>query len=130
MIFDPIADWKMHQELRTATGSNPSPQAEAYLEQLAQKALSSGLFGKKPRSWTEVPLVERARLSDGAIDSRFNQQCFQILRISVYQHGHTFVHFTRRGIGHFATTYLQSEMFTDVQRSMQVLVMVSSFRDV
>jgi hypothetical protein len=126
MTVDPIADLKLHQELLTATGYNPSPQAETFLEKMAQQALSSGLFGKKPRSWTEVPLAERARLSDCGIDARFNQQCLQILRTSVYQHGHTFVHFTRRGLGHFASAYLQSGALTEDQRLMQVLVMVGA----
>jgi hypothetical protein len=79
MIFDPISDLKLHRELKSATGYSPSPEAEMLLEKMAQQALSTGLFGKKPRSWTEVPLAERARLSDGGIDARFNQQCMQIL---------------------------------------------------
>jgi hypothetical protein len=126
MIFDPISDLKLHRELKSAIGYSPSPEAEMLLEKMAQQALSTGLFGKKPRSWTEVPLAERARLSDGGIDARFNQQCMQILRTSVYQHGHTFVHFTRRGLGHFAAAYLKSGAFTEDQRLMQVLVMVGA----
>jgi hypothetical protein len=126
MIFDPIADLKLHKELREATGYNVSRQAEAYLETMAQKAIDSGLFGKKQRSWTETPLGDRARLSDSVIDARFNQKCLQILRTSVYQHGHTFVHFTRRGLGHFASAYLKAGEFTTEQRAMQVLVMVGA----
>ncbi len=126
MIFDSIADLKLHRELKNASGYVPSPEAEIALEKMAQAAADSGLFPKKPKSWTDVSLAKRAQLSDKAIDKRFNEECFQILRMSVYQHGHTFVHFTRRSLGHFASVYLQSGRFSEPQRLMQVLIMVGA----
>jgi hypothetical protein len=126
MIFDPIADLRLHRELKDVSGYVALPEAEAILEKMAQDALGSGLFRKNRKSWTEVPLGERARLSDEAIDNRFNEKCLQLLRMSVYQHGHTFVHFTRRGLGYFASAYLQLGQPSESQRLMQVLVMVGA----
>jgi hypothetical protein len=126
LIFDPVADLKLHQELKNAVGHVPSSEAEAVLEKMAQAALDSGLFGKRPRSWTEIRLAERARQSDLAIDSRFNQKCFQILRTSAYEHGHAFVHFTRKSLGFFGAAYQESGQFTPGQRLMQVMIMVGT----
>lgn len=126
LIFDPIADLKLHQSLKKASGHVPSPEAEATLEKMAQASLDSGLFGKKPRSWSEIRLADRAHLSDSAIDHRFNQKCFEMLRMSVYEHGHAFVHFTRRSLGFFGAGYLGSGQFSEPQRLMQVMVMVGT----
>ncbi|MDE1160629.1 MAG: DUF5677 domain-containing protein [Acidobacteriaceae bacterium] len=59
MIFDAIADLRLHEELKSATGYVPSPETEVISTKSAQQALSSGLFSKKPRTWTDIPLAER-----------------------------------------------------------------------
>ena len=58
----------------------PSSEAEAVLEKMAQAALDSGLFGKRPRSWTEIRLAERARRVTWPFICGFNKSCFQFLR--------------------------------------------------